>query len=227
MKAVFFVLTLFLTVTIAGGISSICACGSEIARTRVTGSGVLKSEKRELKNFTGIDAGGAVEVTIASQQDFGVEVEADDNVIALVRTTVEEGILHIEMDDHFSFDNATVKVRISLPELRLLDVSGASVAEVTQIKSENLTVDVSGASRVTLEGAATKLTSEVSGASSFNSEKLNSQHVQIEASGASKGYVHATEHLHAEASGASTIYYHGEPKHLEQETSGVSSIERR
>ncbi len=210
------------------GIASLTAFGGSIlSGNQVDGSGNLIKETRPLTGFTGIDAGGAVEVIVTAQQDFKVEVEADDNVINHVTTTVSGGTLIISVDDEHSFSDATVKVYVSLPTLTLLDISGASKAKVTHVKSDELTINVSGASRVTTEGTSKVLLGDISGASSLKAEKLSAEHVTIEASGASNSYVTATEQLTAEASGASAIYYLGNPKNTQVETSGASSIKRR
>jgi len=71
------------------------------------------------------------------------------------------------------------------------------------------------------------LAGDISGASSLSAENLTAESVTIEASGASRGHVHATQSLTADASGASAIYYSGDPKDRQVETSGASSIKRR
>jgi hypothetical protein len=215
------------TAIVSVGITLTACDGTVFWRNQVSGSGKLVKANRPLQGFTGVEAGGAVDITITAQKEFGVEVEADDNIIELVKTNVVDGILHIETDDRYSFSDATVRVRVTLPDLTLVDISGASTATASELKADNLTVEVSGASKVTVEGTSHKLHGEVSGASSLVAEKLPAERVTIEASGASKGYVTATQSLTAEASGASTIYYSGNPKSLDKETSGASSIKRR
>lgn len=210
------------------GLSSLTACdGKLFSRTEIEGSGNVIKVTRPLTGFTGISAGGAIELIVVAQQDFKVEVETDDNIMEHITTTVSGGILEITMDESYSYSNATVKVYVSLPNLARLDVSGASTATVTHVNSEELTIDVSGASRVTTEGTSKRLHGDVSGASSLKAEKLSAEQVTIDASGASNSYVTATEFLTADASGASSIYYYGNPKNTQVETSGASAIKRR
>jgi hypothetical protein len=211
------------------GLSSLIACGGNLfsGGTPLKGSGNVITISRPLSGFTGIDAGGAVEVIVTAQEDFKVEVEADDNVVEHIVTTISDGILRIHMEDEYSYSETTVRIRVSMPDIKLLDISGASNAKVAKVKSDDLVIGVSGASKVTMEGSSKRLVGEVSGASSLSAEKLSAENVMIEASGASNGYVTATQSLTAEASGASTIYYSGTPKNLTEETSGASSIKRR
>lgn len=210
------------------GLSTLIACdGNIFSGTPLKGSGNIVTVSRPLSGFTGIDAGGAIEVLVTAQEDFKVEVEADDNVQDHIKTTIADGILRIYMEDKYSYSNTTVRVRVSMPDLKLLDISGASNAKVAKVKADDLVVDVSGASKVTMEGSSKRLVGDVSGASSLVAEQLSVETVLIEASGASNGYVNATESLTADASGASAIYYYGNPKTTAVETSGASSIKRR
>jgi len=220
--------TLFLALCIGGFVSILSACdGTVFLHKQISGSGTVTTSQRAHTDFKGVEAGGAVEVTVTAQQDYKVEVEADDNIIEHIRTKVSDGILEISMDPEFSYSNTTVRVHVWLPQLTSLDISGASTAKVTQVSSEDLSIGASGASSITIEGSSKILRGEVSGASALLAEKLTAERVMIEASGASKGHVYATASLTAEASGASTIYYSGEPKNIEEETSGASSIKRR
>ena len=61
----------------------------------IAGSGNRKTEKRELKSFSGIDTYGAFEVNIICQKPAGLEIEADDNILPLIKTEVRDGILYV------------------------------------------------------------------------------------------------------------------------------------
>ena len=65
----------------------------------IKGSGNAASEKRDLTGFHAVDVGGIFHVEITSQQEFGVEISADDNLIPLVRTEVRDGVLYIESEE--------------------------------------------------------------------------------------------------------------------------------
>lgn len=218
-------LVIILAVAIGGVFTALAFDGASFL-DQITGSGKLVTEKRVATDFHGVEAGGAIELTVTAQQDYSVEVEADDNIIGHVITEVRGGILHIETDVN-SINNATIHVTISLPQLDYLDISGAARAMASKIKADKLTLEVSGASKLTAEGTSKQLHGDISGASTLSAENLTAERVEIETSGASRSHVNATESLTADASGASTIYYSGEPKNREVGTSGASSIKRR
>src|SRR3982751_1352355 len=55
----------------------------------VKGSGHVVTESRDVPEFSGIDVGGIYKVDVTAQKDFAVVVEADDNLLPLIRTEVD------------------------------------------------------------------------------------------------------------------------------------------
>lgn len=217
-------LTVFIFALTIGIISALsCSYGNMLG---VQGSGNVKSETRNVSGFTEVEAGGAITVEIFAQKDFSVEVEADDNLLSLIETKVSGDTLKISMKDRISPKNK-IRVKIAMPELNGLDISGASTAVVKDVKADSLKLEASGASKITIDGEANSLESEASGASRIDAENLKIEDADVRASGASNTTVSAANELKADASGASTIYYTGEPKDLSQNTSGASSIKRK
>lgn len=193
---------------------------------KTKGSGNIASESRDIRDFSGIDVSGVVQVEIISQQDFAVEVEADDNLLPLIQTEVRNGVLHIRTEDSVKSHNG-LKVRISAPDIESIEASGATRVLVSGVRNDALRVDTSGASKVTLSGETAKLGVEVSGASNIDAEDLKAGAADIEASGASNVSVFTTGQLRADASGASKIIYSGSPANIEKTSSGVSSIREK
>lgn len=193
---------------------------------RVTGSGSITTEKRDLADFNAIDANGVVEVEATAGKDFSVEVEADDNLLAMVKTEVSGGVLHLKTEKSISTKNS-IRVRITAPDIESLEVSGASKVSLDNIGNENLQIDSSGASKVSVAGTTANLIIDVSGASKIDAENLQSENATVDASGASGVRVFAANELKADASGASNIAYAGNPKNLIKKTSGASSIRQK
>jgi hypothetical protein len=187
---------------------------------------VTALESRPLDDFTGVDVGGAFQVELVAQKDFAVEVEADDNVVPLVKTYVTGGVLHIESEKRFNTSNPVV-IRVSAPTVESIEASGASKVSASNLKSRNLSVDTSGACKVNLSGETAGLTVDVSGASSINAEELRAETANVDASGASSVAVNATARLVADASGASKISYAGNPASVEKKASGASKVTQR
>ncbi len=217
-------LIVFITALSIGLLSAIgCGIGN---LTGVQGSGNAKSEKRNVSGFKQIEAGGAITLEIDAQKDFSVKIEADDNLLPLIKTEVSGDTLKISTEDRIS-SKTKIVVRISMPELTSLNISGASGAVVSNVKTDSLKLEASGASKIKISGEANDLESDATGASGIDAEGLTVNDADVEASGASNTTVSVANNLKADASGASTVYYTGEPKSVEPESSGASSIKKK
>jgi Putative auto-transporter adhesin, head GIN domain len=186
------------------------------------GSGKIVTQQRDVKGFKGVEVGGAILVEITAQKDFSVEIEADDNLISLIKTEVNDGVLEIETEGRIS-PTEQVKVRISAPDIDNLEVSGASDLTLNNVKNSSLSVDASGASKIKVTGETTKFTLESSGASKINADDLKTVNANIDASGASHIEVYVSGDLSVDASGASHIVYSGKPT-VHQKISGASGV---
>lgn len=221
-SSIVFAAALLMGVVFAGG----CGFGNINSRNSIEGSGTLKSEKRNVSGFSKIDAGGAVNLEIVTGKGFDVSLETDDNLLEYVKTEVSGDTLKIYSEDGISTEEG-IKFKISMPEIKDLTVSGASTADVSNVKTDSLSVNASGASKVKINGETKNLEAEATGASIIDAEGLRTENASVEASGASSSTVAAVNDLKANASGASSIQYAGEPKNIVQNASGASSIKKK
>ncbi|HEX8370237.1 MAG TPA: head GIN domain-containing protein [Pyrinomonadaceae bacterium] len=194
--------------------------------SKVKGSGNIQIEKRDASDFTSVKTGGAITVDIVAQRDFSVEVEADDNLLEHIKTEVKGDTLKIYTEGSISTRNP-IRVRIAMPQIESLDVSGASTGTLTNVKNETLTLDASGASKIKIDGEVKELIVDLSGASRLDAENLKAENVTVDANGASSATVAVLNDLNADASGASTIRYAGEPKNVKKNSSGASSVKQK
>ncbi len=194
--------------------------------SKVKGSGILQTEKRDLSGFKKIDVSGVIEIELTAQKDFSVVVETDDNLLEYVKTEVDGDTLKLYTKRGLS-PKTKIRVVIAMPELTEAEVSGVSKLTAVEIKTESLKLDVSGASRVEISGQARDLKIEASGASKINTENLKVANADVDISGATFVTVNATEEVKADASGASRVNYVGEPKNVIKDTSGASRVSQK
>jgi hypothetical protein len=192
----------------------------------VKGSGNVVTQKREVSDFKGVDVGGIFEVEIVAGKEYALEITTDDNLLDHVRTEVRNGVLHIETNGKIA-SKSQIRIQVSAPEINDLDVSGVAKVDASELSSENLNVDASGASKLTLSGRASKLTIDVSGATKIDAESLPAVDVNVDASGASSVMVNVSGTLRGDASGASKITYSGSPSEVKKSTSGASRVSAR
>jgi len=189
------------------------------------GSGTTAVENREVRDFEKVDVGGVFHVEIIAQSEFGVEVEGDDNLLQFVKTDVRNGTLEISMDKRVKTHNP-LRIRISAPDIKGLEASGASKVNLSNLKNNELSLDTSGASKINVSGETGSFIVDVSGASQIDAGGLSTVIANIDASGASHVNVNVSKDLTADASGASRITYTG-PAHVSKSTSGASSVSQK
>lgn len=193
---------------------------------RVSGSGTVANEQRNLSGFKAIDVGSTFEVEVTAQKDFSVTVEADDNILPLIETEVRRGVLNIECSQRVS-PKTPMKIIISAPDIENIEASGAANLIINSIKNGGLRIDASGASKILVTGETAKLVVDVSGATKVDAEGLITENADLDASGASQVLVNVSNSLRTDASGASKILYSGSPRDLNTKKNGAASVSPR
>ena len=189
----------------------------------VRGSGNVITQKRDLSGFHALEVSNTIQVDVTAQKDFSVTIETDDNIVPLVETELTNGVLEISCDKHVS-TSSPIRVHITAPDIDKVEVSGVSGVTLTNIKNSAFSADVSGASKVKVDGETSQLKIEVSGASKVDAQNLTADNGTVSTSGASGANVNVTGTLRADASGASHVNYSGTPKDIQKKTSGASSV---
>src|SRR5436190_11155416 len=122
-------------------------CGLALAGCKlhrgIAGSGVRKTEKRDLKSFNAIDTAGAYEIDVTCQKPASFEIEADDNILPLIKTEVRDGILVVTSDQQYHSSKSPV-LRITLPDLASVISRGAGNVKIADASSNDLKIQSTG-----------------------------------------------------------------------------------
>lgn len=122
-------------------------------------------------------------------------------------------------------DNPEYKVRLTLPEVRSISLSGASVVDFNNINQEEMALEISGAGVASLSGSLGQFAVEVSGAGKVKAMNLKSARATLRVSGAGNVSATATEEVRASVSGAGHIVIAGSPKERDTKASGAGEID--
>lgn len=215
-------------------------------------SGERISKSFDFASFNSIDISGNFEVEL-SQGEYSIFVDVPKEFEPYLRVRLHEGELNIYYDQtpmklsRIIGSNGWFSVaKISLPKIEEIEISGASSLNAQGLKSSNLSIDCSGASRLdvsgdfgmleidcsgasrgNVSGEAKIFSLELSGASRFDAEDLLCNKVELELSGASRVSVNALERLDIDCSGASRVDYKiQDDTILQAESSGASKLTR-
>jgi hypothetical protein len=221
----FIVFIIALTIGVASAFKTSFGSFNFSFGNRIVGSGVAKIEQRNIDDFQKVDVSGAMNVEVIADKDFNVTVEADDNLLGQIRTELDGDTLKVYSKGRIS-PKTKITVKISMPNLDGIEVSGASNVTASNLKNDDLEINLSGASKLKIDGKTTNAKFDVSGASKFDGENLEIENAEIDNSGASNVLVSVTKNLTADTSGASRVTYIGNPA-VEKNVSGASSVVKR
>jgi putative autotransporter adhesin-like protein len=203
------------------------ACGLSFSGCKfergLAGSGIRKTEKRDLKSFSAIDTTGAYSIDVTCQKPASFEIEADDNILPLIKTEVRDGILFVSNDQPYH-SSKTVTLRITLPDLNSVANHGAGQIKIVDANSSNLKIDSTGAASVDAAGTAKSVQISSTGAGEIDTSKLRADNAKVEVSGAASVDVYAAEQLDVNVSGAGRVSYSGNPKTVNKHVSGIGSV---
>lgn len=210
------------------------------------GSGIVKSQTREVSDFHAIEIEYPAQITITQGEAVSVKIEAEDNILPGLITQVKNGTLNISYkSDDGKHVNPTKAVKITIVVKDLDDVQFASAGElsinglktdaldfslngagkvaINDITTKILKLDLSGAGSLEATGTADSLDLNISGFGSFEGADLHSQTASINISGAGSATAWADDELDANVSGAGSINYYGSAS-VTKNVSGVGSI---
>jgi hypothetical protein len=190
-------------------IGSLVGCYG-INNISIAGSQNLETREFTYSDFNRVEVLSPFHVDISKSNVYLVSVTANDNLFDYIEVTQSGDTLRLRLKPFFSFRNTTFQATITMPDLRALEMSGASFGEVAGFQTtDDVDIDVSGASRL-------------------NIMSLQASNVNVEISGASRvtGFV-KTEGADFEVSGASYIELNGSAEGARLEASGASSLRLR
>jgi hypothetical protein len=201
----------------------LAAPACKFAGSGIAGSGVRKTEKRELKSFTAIDTTGAYEIHIACQKPASFEIEADDNLLPLIKTEVRDGILFVTSDERYHTAKP-VTLRINVPAIAAMTSRGAGEITIGDVNGDSLKLESMGAASIDAAGKSKSVTISSTGAGKIDADSLQAEKATVNVTGAASVEVYATEQLDVTVSGAGSVSYSGHPKVVNKHVSGVGSV---
>lgn len=202
----------------------------------ITPSDNIISETRDVSGFTGVDLSSFGTVTITQGDSESLVVKGSDNVLPLVTTTVQNGVLVIGMKENVTFSTFNredvLSFQIGVKDLKSLTVSGlgavkmnglttsafqlamsgAGGVEIQNLAADQLNVDISGLGGATISGTATNLKLTISGAGKLTAPDLQCQTADVSIPGLGGATIWVTDKLTGSISGAGNVQYYGDPQ---------------
>lgn len=197
------------------------------------GSGELISEERTTEAFDTVILENAATL-ILTQGESGdgpnIRIEAEDNILPLVRTTVSNGVLTIDSDRCLN-PHQNITLYLTMASVKKLEVDGSGdISATTTLTSPSLELSVpgsgtmnlgldvdalqlhiDGSGTLNLTGTAPDLNAQIDGSGLIDAFGVAAQRVIAGIDGSGDIKVTASESLNVTIDGSGTVYYKGNP----------------
>lgn len=210
----------------------------------IDGKGPVVEKELQLSNFSGVSLNISADVYLKQGNTQSVRVSAQQNIIDLLETNVEDNIWKIKTEENID-DHAPIKIYITVPRMTYVKLSGSGdiytentftgndVVEVGisgsgdlrfKTTARSIQAAISGSGDIELDGSTEDLSISISGSGDIDAKELMSGNCEVRISGSGGAKVHATKNLNVRVSGSGDVYYKGSPN-VQSRISGSGDLQ--
>ena len=180
-----------------------------------------------LDSFSSVQLRGSFEVYIQEDNTFEVIVNGDEDLVKEIEIDENAGVLYLENDK--DIERHKIKIYLSMPELKSIDIEARSTAFVEgfsenkvdiqiddggsaemNIDARYLSVELSDASKLILEGDGKRIDANISGASRLMAFEYEVDKIVIDIRTNSSARLNADENITVNVSDNSLVRYKGD-----------------
>jgi hypothetical protein len=209
----------------------------------VHGSGQITSESRTVSGFNQVALGGSGKLRITQGAEEALTIEADDNLLPLIKSEVSGGVLRIGPEGVNLSPSKTIRYDLHVKDLSSVHLSGSLSAEAASLKTDKLSLHISGSGKIDI-GKLEAMTLDthisgsgdmvvagqvrdqhvgISGSGGHHAADLRSEQADISVSGSGECVLWVTGSLKTSISGSGSVQYYGSPQ-VDSHTSGSGKV---
>jgi hypothetical protein len=209
----------------------------------ITGSGSLQTTSFPVSPFNSFSYFGAANIEIVQSSNYGVEIEAQQNIIDALTLTEQNGEVILSLNPCVQ-GNAIINITIRTNQLNSIFLSGSGDCESEDLWTgsnllvradgawdvelqgllyDNIEVRLSGSSNAELSGTAANQNILLEGSNNFRGFDLLGQQVSVRIDGSGSAQVNAQISLEVLINGAGTVAYKGMPT-ISSDINGAGSV---
>lgn len=199
----------------------------------VSGSGNIKTENRNVGNFTAISLSLPAIVELRQGATESLIIETDDNLLALIETVVEDGKLKLRAAEKYTnFKTKTMKLTVNFKHIEALSVAGSGDFRAEDFKAGNLKASIAGSGDIRIKslaadllkiniagsgdfsagGKANTVEASIAGSGDIKASRLEAKNIKISIAGSGDAAVWATETIKLSVAGSGDVKYYGDAK---------------
>jgi hypothetical protein len=197
-------------------------------------SGQAVKESRQVAAFNGVDLAFSADVMISQGSQQEVIVEADKDVQDIIETEVSGNVLKLKTQRGNWRNLGSVKVYITVPEIKQLSVSGSGdILSQTAIRTDELDLNVSGSGSIKIQelksadisavitgsgniyltgaNAGGTMNAVITGSGSIKADDFSVDKAKVTITGSGSAKVNVAKELDTQITGSGSVSYKGNP----------------
>lgn len=217
----------------------------EAAKNDKVNTGFGVTQNHELEHFETINLSGLGALYIKQSTSQSLSVEADESILPLIKVSVVNKVLNIEMRDASKHDKAKITYHLNVKQLKDINLFGNSAvyieegfnshtlnllvsslgeAHIKKLNVDKLNVKMASGATVEAAGVADQQTITINGAGEFDGSKLSGQVASVNINDMGVAKVNVSNSLMAAIIGEGTVQYCGSPNVKRQADSNAAVI---
>jgi len=234
-----------LTARLAALALALLAPGLAAAESQsIQASGNVVKESRAHAGFTGISLAVPGKLELRQGSPESVTIEADDNVLPKIETTVERNRLVIRLPQKLSISGRpTIRIAVTAPRIEAISVagsgdvvaqslatptlalavSGSGDVKIADLQVDTLNASIAGSGDIQAGGRAGEVNAKIAGSGDFDTGKVDAKRVSVTIAGSGDAVVRAAETLKVTIAGSGDVRYHGNPT-VEKKVAGSGRV---
>jgi len=220
----------------------LCASGTALM--------AFQKETRKLDTFTKISLRTSANVYLTQGTTQKVEVTGDKEDVDRLETKVKDGKLIIDIFEKNNRRNwsgsSDVEIYITVKNIESLAVAGSgdmvskgefrvgdldiSVAGSGDLKfdaeAKDVDISIAGSGSVMLRGSSNINKVSIAGSGKLEAEDMVTESYRISIAGSGRCKVHAKEEINSKISGSGSVYYKGDPKRVNNNSTGSGKVRK-
>jgi len=174
-------------------VSVACGLTPNFGFQTIEGSGKIVTENREVSGFSRVEVCCGMELYLTQGDTESLEIEADDNFLEEIITTVVGTRLEIKYQRTKNINyrpSQPVKLYLTMADVRGVSLSGGGYFETDVLESEGFDLDMSGGSDAWIATLTTgDINVEISGGGNLEAGSIEGDQVDLDFSGGSDSQI--------------------------------------
>jgi len=213
----------------------------------VKGNGEIATSVRKEGSFKSVKASGSFDVYFSQADENEIKIEADENLMQYIITTIENGVLKIKTRRGVNIrPSQDVKIYVKAPQFAevslagsgnmiaetkivstekiILGIAGSGDIKIADVDAPKIVVKIAGSGKAEGGGTTKDLEINVAGSGDVLMKELRAENAKIEIAGSGNVWVYASMKLDVRVAGGGDIHYYGNPTDIKSKSAGSGNL---